>query len=73
MAWKTLTHALDQLIFDGLPVVRDLKGAVDELKAAWQASISSWLRRSCGRRCLTVPARAIIYNCWPVTHCSVTK
>lgn len=33
MAWKTLTHALDQLIFEGLPVVQDLKGAVDELKA----------------------------------------
>ena len=33
LAWKALTHALDQLIFEGLPVVQDLKGAVDELKA----------------------------------------
>ena len=38
LAWKALTHALDQLIFEGLPVVRDLKGAADELKALLQGN-----------------------------------
>jgi len=38
LAWKALTHVLDQLIFDGLLVLRDLKGAADEHKVLLQGN-----------------------------------